>query len=99
MSQSFAIFWFRDTQLESVNTFAEVAKITKRGKTPPMHVLDVTLIRIWWRSSDPGALGNVEYLPLPLLQGQLGPAMVVPVSVPSMSQIELFNLLIGIIII
>ena len=34
---------------------------------------------------------NVEYLSLPLLLGPLYPRVVVPVKVPSMGQVELFN--------
>ena len=51
-----------------------------RGASPPllMNVLDMTLT-IWW------------YPSLPLFPGRPWPGVVIPVRVPSMGKIELFN--------
>ena len=46
---------------------------------------------IWWWGSNLGAQENGEYTSLPLLPGPLWPAVVIPVRVPLMHQIELFK--------
>ena len=45
----------------------------------------------WWWDSSSGALGMWSSTLLLLLPGLLWPGTVVPVKVPSMGQIELFN--------
>ena len=50
----------------------------------------MTLNCIWWWDSSPGALENVEYLFIAVLQAPLWPGVVVRIRVPSMGQIELF---------
>ena len=54
-----------------------------------LFAFDMRTIR-WW-GSNPGALRNVDYPLLLLLPSPLWHRMVVPVKVPSMGQIELFN--------
>ena len=54
--------------------------------------LDVTQNCIWWCRCIYGDLGNVVY-PFIIITGRLWPGVVVPVRIPSMSQIEISNLL------
>ena len=46
---------------------------------------------IWWWGSSSEYVYFVEYIWLPLLPGQLCPRVVIPVSVPSMGQIDIFE--------
>ena len=50
-------------------------------------------IKLHLLGSSPGAFRNVKYLFIAIIPSQLRPEVLVPVRVPSMNQIELFNFL------
>ena len=70
-----------------------------RSLPRPVSVLVMSLNCIWWWRSCPGVCGIWSTLSLPLLPGSLLSGLTAPVTFPFMSQIELSNPLLRIIII
>ena len=77
----------------------EYIYICRSASPLPTSVLGMTLHCIWWWGYSPGALGMWSASSLPLPPGLVWPGLVVSVRIPSMNQIEFFNLLLWIIII
>ena len=62
-----------------------------QNPTPQMSVLRMILYCIWWQGSSSEILRNGETFLCHYSLFHSGPGLIVPVSVPCMEQIELFN--------